>query len=113
MINECIKKKQNKFQVQLILTPRQPGQLRVVGLAYNLGTSSAAHSSSPQETDVHATDQHKPSYTNTVQVRGKQKLEPQGPRLNGSKEERTQKLYGPDRRLDLLVYEETPSLEVC
>lgn len=79
-----------------------------MGLAYNLGTTSLAQNSSlPQEAG-----QNKPSYVNSVLVRGKQKLEPQGPRLNGTKEERTQKLYGPDRRLDLIVQEEMPILEV-
>uniref|UniRef100_A0A2C9KGG6 TPPC8 first Ig-like domain-containing protein n=1 Tax=Biomphalaria glabrata TaxID=6526 RepID=A0A2C9KGG6_BIOGL len=72
----------------------------------------AQNSSLQQDASQGAANQHKPSYVSSVVVRGKQKLEPQGQRLNGTKEERTQKLYGPDRRLDLVVQEEMPSLEV-
>ncbi|RUS81108.1 hypothetical protein EGW08_011148, partial [Elysia chlorotica] len=101
-------------RIQLTMTPRQPGQLRVVGLAYNLGTSSLAQNSAGlQESNSGIANQTvKPSYTSSVLVRGKQKLEPRGPRLNITKEDRTQKRYGPDRRLDLLVQEEMPILEI-
>ena len=97
------------------MTPRQPGQLRVVGLAYNLGTSSLAQNSVGLQAESNSgmvNQTVKPSYTSSVLVRGKQKLEPRGPRLNYTKEDRTQKRYGPDRRLDLLVQEEMPILEV-
>ena len=47
-----------------------------------------------------------------VSVRGKVNLEVQGPRLNSSKEEKSAKMYGPDRRLDLLVTPAMPLLEV-
>ena len=97
------------------MTPRQSGQLRVVGLAYNLGTSSLAQNSAGMQTESNSSTAGqpvKPSYTSSVLVRGKQKLEPRGPRLNFTKEDRTQKRYGPDRRLDLLVQEEMPILEV-
>ncbi|KAI8746612.1 trafficking protein particle complex subunit 8 [Biomphalaria glabrata] len=113
VIKEVIVQGIQSEYIQLTLTPRQPGQLRIVGLAYNLGTSSMAQNSSlQQDASQGAANQHKPSYVSSVVVRGKQKLEPQGQRLNGTKEERTQKLYGPDRRLDLVVQEEMPSLEV-
>ncbi|CAL1544174.1 unnamed protein product [Lymnaea stagnalis] len=113
VIKEVIVQGIQSEYIQLTLTPRQPGQLRIVGIAYNLGTSSLAQNSSlQQEAGQSANSQSKPSYVNSVLVRGKQKLEPQGPRLNSNKEERTQKLYGPDRRLDLVVQEEMPSLEV-
>ena len=54
----------------------------------------------------------KASYVSTVHVRGKQRLEVQGPRLNSKKEEMAQKLYGPDRRLDLVIQQEMPLLQV-
>ncbi|XP_005105619.1 trafficking protein particle complex subunit 8 [Aplysia californica] len=114
VIKEVIVQGIQNESIHLTLTPRQPGQLRVVGLAYNLGTSSLAQNSSLQQ-EVGSSSMSapsKPSYTTSVLVRGKQRLEPQGPRLNNSKEERTQQLYGPDRRLDLLIHEEMPSLDV-
>ena len=54
---------------------------------------------------------HVPIFS-TVCVRGKQRLEVQGPRLNVTKEDKRGKVYGPDRRLDLLVQEEMPILDV-
>ena len=45
-------------------------------------------------------------------MRGKQRLEVQGPRLNSKKEEMAQKVYGPDRRLDLVIQQEMPLLQV-
>ncbi|CAG5114906.1 unnamed protein product [Candidula unifasciata] len=112
VIKEVIVQGVQSERIHLTLTPRQPGHLRVVGLAYNLGTSSITQSASLQEGDKPAVNQPKFSLTTSMMVRGKQKLEPQGPRLNATKEERTEKLYGPDRRLDLLIHEEMPSLEV-
>uniref|UniRef100_A0A8C2PJP6 Trafficking protein particle complex 8 n=1 Tax=Capra hircus TaxID=9925 RepID=A0A8C2PJP6_CAPHI len=44
--------------------------------------------------------------------RGRQDLEIQGPRLNNTKEEKTSIKYGPDRRLDPIITEEMPLLEV-
>lgn len=48
----------------------------------------------------------------SVSVRGRQDLEIQGPRLNNTKEEKTSIKYGPDRRLDPIITEEMPLLEV-
>lgn len=47
-----------------------------------------------------------------MSVRGRQDLEIQGPRLNSTKEEKTSITYGPDRRLDPIIVEEMPLLEV-
>lgn len=49
---------------------------------------------------------------NGTSVRGRQDLEIQGPRLNNTKEEKTSVKYGPDRRLDPIITEEMPLLEV-
>lgn len=82
------------------MTPHQTGELRIVGICYNLSSS--------------LTDDRniKPSPANTVFVRGKQRLDVQGPRLNNTKEEKSSKAYGPDRRLDLVVQPEMPQLQV-
>lgn len=50
--------------------------------------------------------------SNGMSVRGRQDLEIQGPRLNNTKEEKTSIQYGPDRRLDPIITEEMPLLEV-
>lgn len=50
--------------------------------------------------------------SNGLSVRGRQDLEIQGPRLNNTKEEKTSIKYGPDRRLDPIITEEMPLLEV-
>lgn len=47
-----------------------------------------------------------------MSVRGRQDLEIQGPRLNGTKEEKTSIQYGPDRRLDPILVPQMPLLEV-
>ena len=39
-------------------------------------------------------------------------LEVQGVRLNNTKEEKTSKMYGPDRRLDLVIVPNMPKLQV-
>uniref|UniRef100_A0A8C7HJS3 Trafficking protein particle complex subunit 8 n=1 Tax=Oncorhynchus kisutch TaxID=8019 RepID=A0A8C7HJS3_ONCKI len=71
-------------QARLKLLPHQTGQLNILGLVYNLGTS----------------------------VRGRQDLEIQGPRLNQTKEEKTSVSHGPDRRLDPTITPPMPLLEV-
>ncbi|XP_072113969.1 trafficking protein particle complex subunit 8 isoform X1 [Mobula birostris] len=47
-----------------------------------------------------------------LSVRGRQNLEIQGPRLNNTKEEKTSVKYGSDRRLDPIITEAMPLLEV-
>ena len=46
-----------------------------------------------------------------VLVLGKVCLEVQGPRLNSTKEERLAKVYGPDKRLNLIITNKMPKLE--
>ena len=55
---------------------------------------------------------NKPSYVASITVLGQLNLEVQGPRLNHTKAERTGRVYGPDRRLDLVVAPPMPKLEV-
>lgn len=54
----------------------------------------------------------KPSLASTIFVRGRVNLDVQGPRLNVSKAEKASKMYGPDRRLDIVIAPEMPRLEV-
>ncbi|ESO86902.1 hypothetical protein LOTGIDRAFT_202689, partial [Lottia gigantea] len=109
VIKEVILQGSESKPIHLTLVPRQPGELRIVGLAYNLGTTPQPSQQSTESTSI---DGSKSSFINSVFVRGKQRLEVQGPRLNNNKEEKINKIYGPDRRLDLVVQEEMPILEV-
>ena len=90
------------------------GDLRIVGLTYNLGSASTTFMAPSQGPGgpLGGTVAPKASYVSTVHVRGKQRLEVQGPRLNSKKEEMAYKVYGPDRRLDLVIQQEMPLLQV-
>ncbi|XP_050396209.1 trafficking protein particle complex subunit 8 isoform X1 [Patella vulgata] len=106
VIKEVVLQGKESQPIHLTLVPRQPGELRIVGLAYNLGTT-------PQQPVVTLPgESNKSSYFSSVFVRGKQRLEVQGPRLNNTKEDKVNKAYGPDRRLDLVIQEEMPILQV-
>ena len=110
-------------QLQLSVTPRHTGELHITGVAYNLGTGSPAstpipappsniNSVLPDNNPRAAGGEGGSSLLQSILVRGKVILEVQGPRLNASKEEKTGKMYGPDRRLDLLVVPHMPQLKV-
>ena len=100
----------------MTLTPQQMGELRIYGLTYNLGSATTTFMAPSQGLDGPLlggfSGSNKASYVSTVFVRGKQKIEVQGPRLNAKKDEMVNKMYGPDRRLDLTVLEEMPILQV-
>ncbi|XP_064640195.1 trafficking protein particle complex subunit 8-like isoform X2 [Lineus longissimus] len=99
-----------KRPIRLCLTPHNTGELQITGVAYSLGSSAApiqtiSASGSP-------VSQKRPSFISTIAVHGKQSLEVQGPRLNNTKQDKTSKTYGPDRRLDLIVAPKMPLLDV-
>ncbi|XP_060083234.1 trafficking protein particle complex subunit 8-like [Ylistrum balloti] len=100
VIDEIIMDANSKLTTQITLTPHQTGELRIVEISYNLG-GVLIEGNGP-----------KPNMSNTIFVRGKQKLEVQGPRLNITKEDKANKMYGPDRRLDLVIQQEMPLLQV-
>nr|XP_032826932.1 trafficking protein particle complex subunit 8 [Petromyzon marinus] len=91
---------------RLRLLPKQTGELHILGLVYSLSTLPSA-----------AVDPEDPFSAvkvpgNGMVVRGRQDLEVQGPRLNGTLAEKTTVQYGPDRRLDPLVTPPMPLLQV-
>ncbi|CAN0158456.1 unnamed protein product [Lampetra planeri] len=91
---------------RLRLLPKQTGELHILGLVYSLSTLPSA-----------AVDPKDPMSAvkvpgNGMVVRGRQDLEVQGPRLNGTLAEKTTVQYGPDRRLDPLVTPPMPLLQV-
>ncbi|KAG5849876.1 hypothetical protein ANANG_G00076340 [Anguilla anguilla] len=81
---------------RLKLLPHQTGELHILGVVYNLGTAASAGEGVGEG----------------LTVRGRQDLEIQGPRLNGTKEEKTSVQHGPDRRLDPIITPPMPLLEV-
>uniref|UniRef100_A0A673W7P1 Trafficking protein particle complex subunit 8 n=1 Tax=Salmo trutta TaxID=8032 RepID=A0A673W7P1_SALTR len=87
---------------RLKLLPHQTGQLNILGLVYNLASTS-----STGDTTINS-----PSAAEGTSVRGRQDLEIQGPRLNQTKEEKTSVSHGPDRRLDPTITPPMPLLEV-
>lgn len=105
------------FQIELSVTPHQTGDLHIVGLAYNLGTSQHVNTtvtSTPnnQLAAPLSLGHNKSSFISSISVRGCVNLEVQGQRLNTSKEEKAGKMYGSDRRLDLIIAPKMPKLEV-
>uniref|UniRef100_A0A667WW15 Trafficking protein particle complex subunit 8 n=1 Tax=Myripristis murdjan TaxID=586833 RepID=A0A667WW15_9TELE len=80
---------------RLKLLPHKTGQLNILGVAYNLATSSSGDMSH-----------------NLLVVRGRQDLEIRGPRLNHTKEDKTLVRHGPDRRLDPIITPAMPLMEV-
>ncbi|MFT7809625.1 trafficking protein particle complex subunit 8 isoform X3 [Arapaima gigas] len=89
---------------RLKLLPHHTGELHIRGVVYNLG---AAPSSGDTGTRVEGV-----VFSDGMFVRGRQDLEIQGPRLNGTKEEKTSVRHGPDRRLDPIITPPMPLLEV-
>uniref|UniRef100_A0A4W5L065 Trafficking protein particle complex subunit 8 n=1 Tax=Hucho hucho TaxID=62062 RepID=A0A4W5L065_9TELE len=89
----------NEKDARLKLLPHQTGQLNILGLVYNLASTS-----STGDTTINTAE--------GTSVRGRQDLEIQGPRLNQTKEEKTSVSHGPDRRLDPTITPPMPLLEV-
>ncbi|KAJ7395334.1 Trafficking protein particle complex subunit 8 [Pitangus sulphuratus] len=95
---------------RLKLFPHQTGELHILGVVYNLGTVQGAVTLDGIDPSIGL--QSGKFVSNGLSVRGRQDLEIQGPRLNNTKEEKTSIKYGPDRRLDPIITEEMPLLEV-
>ncbi|KAM4688318.1 trafficking protein particle complex subunit 8 isoform 2-T3 [Discoglossus pictus] len=95
---------------RLKLFPHQTGELHILGIVYNLSTVQ-----STSNVDGVAPASGIPTgkfISNGMSVRGRQDLEIQGSRLNSTKEEKTSIQYGPDRRLDPIITQQMPLLEV-
>ncbi|XP_066481458.1 trafficking protein particle complex subunit 8 isoform X3 [Tiliqua scincoides] len=110
IISEFSVNSEETKMARLKLFPHQTGELHILGVVYNLGTiqgTTVLDGIDPSD------GLHMGKYiSNGMSVRGRQDLEIQGPRLNNTKEEKTSIQYGPDRRLDPIITEEMPLLEV-
>ncbi|XP_021562317.1 trafficking protein particle complex subunit 8 isoform X4 [Carlito syrichta] len=107
VISEFLINSEELKVARLKLFPHHVGELHILGVVYNLGTVQG------QVDGIGALPGcHTGKYSLSLSVRGKQDLEIQGPRLNNTKEEKTSIKYGPDRRLDPIITEEMPLLEV-
>ncbi|XP_071958347.1 trafficking protein particle complex subunit 8-like isoform X2 [Antedon mediterranea] len=104
--------------VQLSLTPESTGELSIMGIVYSLSAPLQSSSTVPPSTNMEITDSpslkhSKKTGSSTVSVRGRQDVDVQGPRLNGTLMEKRIMTYGPDRRLDPIIAPPMPLLEAC
>ncbi|XP_075776887.1 trafficking protein particle complex subunit 8 isoform X7 [Pelodiscus sinensis] len=110
VIAEFLINSEETKMARLKLFPHQTGELHILGVVYNLGTSQGTMMLDGIDPSIGL--QAGKFVCNGMSVRGRQDLEIQGPRLNNTKEEKTSITYGPDRRLDPIITEEMPLLEV-
>ncbi|KAI5279130.1 Trafficking Protein Particle Complex Subunit 8 [Manis pentadactyla] len=109
VISEFLINSEESKVARLKLFPHHIGELHILGVVYNLGTIQG----SMAVDGIGALPGcHTGKHSLSMSVRGRQDLEIQGPRLNNTKEEKTSIKYGPDRRLDPIITEEMPLLEV-
>nr|KAF6472789.1 trafficking protein particle complex 8 [Molossus molossus] len=109
VISEFLINNEESKVARLKLFPHHIGELHILGVVYNLGTIQG----SMTVDGIGALPGcHTGKHSLSMSVRGRQDLEIQGPRLNNTKEEKTSIRYGPDRRLDPIITEEMPLLEV-
>lgn len=109
VISEFLINSEESKVARLKLFPHHIGELHILGVVYNLGTIQGSMTADGAGA---APGCHTGKHIMSVSVRGRQDLEIQGPRLNNTKEEKTSIKYGPDRRLDPIIIEEMPLLEV-
>ncbi|XP_070603795.1 trafficking protein particle complex subunit 8 isoform X2 [Erythrolamprus reginae] len=110
VISEFLINSEETKMARLKLFPHQTGELHILGVAYNLGTMQGTTVLDGLDSSVGLLREKYNSAE--MSVRGRQDLEIQGPRLNSTKVEKTSIKYGPDRRLDPIITEEMPLLEV-
>ncbi|XP_023569888.1 trafficking protein particle complex subunit 8 isoform X3 [Octodon degus] len=109
VISEFLLNSEESKVARLKLFPHHIGELHVLGVVYNLGT---VQGSLTMDGIGALPGCHAGKHSLSMSVRGRQDLEIQGPRLNNTKEEKMSITYGPDRRLDPIITEEMPLLEV-
>ncbi|XP_076991817.1 trafficking protein particle complex subunit 8 isoform X4 [Tamandua tetradactyla] len=109
VISEFLINSEESKVARLKLFPHHVGELHILGVVYNLGTIQG---SVTVDGIGGLPGCHTGKHSLNMSVRGRQDLEIQGPRLNNTKEEKTSIKYGPDRRLDPIITEEMPLLEV-
>lgn len=81
----------------MCVTPRKIGHVQITGIKYSLIGNAP----------VDTADQ-----LNAFRVTGKLDINVCGPRLNGSKVERSSVMYGEDNRLNIVVVKAMPRLKV-
>ncbi|XP_031831201.1 trafficking protein particle complex subunit 8 homolog l(3)76BDm [Nomia melanderi] len=87
-----------KQYIMLYLIPKQVGELKVLGLGYDLSNPALA-------VDM-------PIVNPTLAISGKRLFEIRGPKLKNVKEKPGANLYGVDYRLEMNVIEKTPCMQV-
>ncbi|XP_012154048.1 trafficking protein particle complex subunit 8 homolog l(3)76BDm isoform X2 [Megachile rotundata] len=87
-----------KQNITLSLVPKKVGELKVLGLSYNL--SNPTHVIDP------------PVVNPTIAITGKRLFEIRGPKLKNVKEKPGTNMYGVDYRLEINVIEKAPFMQV-
>lgn len=87
-----------KQNITLCLIPKTVGELKVLGLSYNL--SNPTHVIDP------------PVVNPTIAINGKRLFEIRGPKLKNVKEKPGTNMYGVDYRLEINVIEKAPFMQV-
>lgn len=99
VINSIMLHPVSKQRIVLSLTPKQVGQVKILGLRYNM--------SNP----VHAT-LDPPILNPTILVAGKRLFDIKGPKLKNVKEKPGTKMYAADYRLEMNVIEKAPYIQI-
>lgn len=98
VIEKIILQPASKQNIKLYLIPKEVGELKILGLSYNL--------SNPK----HIVDQ--PIINPTVAITGKRLFKIRGPRLKNIKEKPGTNIYGIDYRLEMNIIEKAPFMQV-
>ena len=98
VIEKIILQPASKQNITLCLIPKEVGELKVLGLSYNL--SNPTHVIDP------------PVVNPTIAITGKRLFEIRGPRLKNIKEKPGTNMYSADHRLEMNIIEKAPFMQV-
>ncbi|XP_028410002.1 trafficking protein particle complex subunit 8-like [Dendronephthya gigantea] len=93
---------------RLSIVPLCSGNLKITGIRYSLGSATLSESVDLINTKVSATADQ----ISAVCVLGRLDISVRGARLNGTKVERSSVIYDEDNRLNIIIVEPMPRLEV-
>ncbi|OAD58182.1 Trafficking protein particle complex subunit 8 [Eufriesea mexicana] len=98
VIEKIILQPSSKQNITLYLIPKEVGELKILGLSYNL--SNPKHIIDP------------PIINPTVAITGKRLFKIRGPRLKNIKEKPGTNIYGIDYRLEMNIIEKAPFMQI-
>ncbi|XP_008543726.1 trafficking protein particle complex subunit 8 [Microplitis demolitor] len=99
IVDSVLLQPSSRQRVVLSCTPTQIGELKIMGISYNLSNPSSANNDLP-------------IVNPSVMIHGKRLFEVRGPKLKNVKEKPDAVLYGADYRLEMNVVDKAPFLQV-